>query len=431
MNLPTITVSQLNTYIKKMFDADLTFASVLLSGEISNLSPHYRSGHLYFSLKDANAGVKAVMFASDAARLRFRPENGMKVIAAGRVGVFERDGVYQIYVRQLIPDGAGALAAAFEQRKAKLLREGLFDAAHKRPLPPMPRRIGVITSPTGAALQDILKVLRRRYPLGEVVLAGVTVQGANAPGEITAAIRAFDRLRAADVILLARGGGSAEDLWCFNDEAIARAIYDCSIPIVTGIGHEVDVTIADYAADLRAPTPSAAAEMAAPDIAGLIAGAEALFGRLSAAAGQTLRRREEQRRALAARLNARAPGVYVASQLERLSLLSAALKRAAAGEGEARRRRLSLGRLALDKAAQGVLYENTARFSGAYQKLKTLNPLDVLLRGYAVVYAGEAIASSAAEIGVGDRVDVRLRDGVLKCEVKEKEGVTPDGGEKE
>ena len=299
MNLPVITVSQLNLYVKKMFDSDLTFASVILSGEISNLSPHYRSGHIYFSLKDDTSSVKAVMFAREAARLRFQPENGMKVLAIGRVSVFERDGVYQLYVKELQPDGAGALAVAFEQLKKRLEAKGLIDPAHKRPLPTFPRKIGVITSPTGAALQDILNIIGRRFPLCEVVVAGVTVQGNAAASEIIEAIGAFNRSKGADVLIVGRGGGSAEDLWCFNDERLAYAIYNSAIPVISAVGHETDFTIADFVSDVRAPTPSAAAELATPDIAELTYRLDALERALISA---SLRGVNERRTALEALL---------------------------------------------------------------------------------------------------------------------------------
>ncbi|MBR0509565.1 MAG: exodeoxyribonuclease VII large subunit [Clostridia bacterium] len=420
MKLPTVTVSQLNGYIKKMFDSDLTFASVLLSGEISNFSPHYRTGHLYFSLKDEHAGIKAVMFASDAGRLTFQPENGMKVIAEGRVSVFERDGVYQLYVRRLLPDGEGALAVAFEQLKKKLAAEGLFDPAHKKPLPAFPRRIGVVTSPGGAALQDVLKVLRRRYPLAEVILAGVTVQGASAPGEITAALKEMNEKNAADVILLVRGGGSAEDLWCFNDEGIARAVYNSRIPVVSGVGHEVDTTIADLVADLRAPTPSAAAEMAAPDLAQMAEVADALETRLHTAAKTALAMRRSRLELLRSRQSFASMAGVFAAERRRVETLQASMLRAVTGQLSAEKTRCTENRQALSALGENAVRQLRLRLTGDVSRLKGMNPLDVLLRGYAAVYSGDTIVSSAKEVAVGDTVEIRMCDGGLVCDVKEK-----------
>ena len=262
--MTVLTVSQLNFYIKSLMDNDENLRSVYLKGEISNLTDHYRTGHIYLSLKDEKCTLRGVMFAGNASRLRFRPENGMKVLVHGYVSVYNISGQYQIYIDDMQPEGIGALSLAFEQLKRKLSAEGLFDDKHKKPLPVLPERIGVITSPTGAAVQDILRILSRRYPIGEIVMSPVLVQGENAAAELTKAVRRFDRLGCADVIIIGRGGGSAEDLWAFNDESLARAIYDCRIPVVSGVGHETDFTICDLVADVRASTPSAAAEIVSP-----------------------------------------------------------------------------------------------------------------------------------------------------------------------
>ncbi|MGN1418913.1 MAG: exodeoxyribonuclease VII large subunit, partial [Acutalibacteraceae bacterium] len=260
-----LTVSQINTYIKSIIDYDTNLKNIYVSGEISNFTNHYRTGHFYFTLKDANAAIKVVMFRTSAQRVRFNVENGMKVIIRGSISVFERDGVYQLYAEDMMPDGIGALNLAFEQLKEKLSALGMFDSEHKKPLPAFPGKIGVITSPTGAAIHDIMTVLERRYPLAEIVLEGVRVQGENAADEIVKAIEKFNRYHACDVLIVGRGGGSLEDLWAFNEEKVAYAIFESEIPIISAVGHETDFTISDFVSDVRAATPSAAAEIAVPD----------------------------------------------------------------------------------------------------------------------------------------------------------------------
>ena len=260
-----VTVSQLNTYIRSRMEEDPTLQSLFVVGEISNFTDHYRSGHLYLSLKDEKSVIRAVMFAQYARRLRFRPEDGMKVIARGRVGVYEANGQYQLYIEDMQPDGLGALNLAFEQLKQKLEKEGLFARERKKPLPKYPERIGVITSPTGAAVQDITTILARRFPLAEIVFCPVLVQGEGAAPQIVKALEEMNRRQAADVIILGRGGGSLEDLWAFNEESVARAVAASEIPVISAVGHETDFTICDFAADCRAATPSAAAELAVPD----------------------------------------------------------------------------------------------------------------------------------------------------------------------
>ncbi len=260
-----LTVSQVNTYIKSIVDSDYKLKNVYICGEISNFTNHYRTGHFYFTLKDENSAIKAVMFRSNASRIRFMPENGMKVLVRCNISVYERDGIYQLYCEDMQPDGIGELTVAFEQLKKKLSDEGLFSDEHKKALPEYPSVIGVVTSPTGAALQDIINVLSRRYPSGQIVLAPVQVQGENAARQISDAIYEFNKKKAADVLIVGRGGGSIEDLWAFNEEIVARAIFNSEIPVISAVGHETDFTIADYVSDLRAPTPSAAAELAAPD----------------------------------------------------------------------------------------------------------------------------------------------------------------------
>ncbi len=260
-----LTVSQINTYLKSIIDSDYNLKNIYVSGEISNFTNHYRTGHFYFTLKDENSAIKAVMFRNAAQRISFEPENGMKVLVRANISLYERDGIYQLYCEDIIPEGVGELTLAFEQLKSKLEKRGMFSDEHKKALPVYPEKIGVITSPTGAALQDILSVLLRRYPSGEIVFEGVQVQGESACSQIAAAIRKFNRLKGADVLIVGRGGGSIEDLWAFNEEEVAEAIFESEIPIISAVGHETDFTISDFVSDMRAPTPSAAAEIVAPD----------------------------------------------------------------------------------------------------------------------------------------------------------------------
>lgn len=260
-----LTVSQINTYLKSIIDADYNLKNIYVSGEISNFTNHYRTGHFYFTLKDETSAVKAVMFRTAAQRVNFEVQNGMKVLVRANLSLYERDGVYQLYCEDIIPEGIGELTLAFEQLKDKLNKKGMFSDEHKKSLPEYPQKIGVITSPTGAALQDILTVLSRRYPSGEIVFEGVQVQGESAAHQIAEAIYKFNRLKGADVLIVGRGGGSIEDLWAFNEEEVAEAIFNSEIPVISAVGHETDFTIADFVSDMRAPTPSAAAEIVAPD----------------------------------------------------------------------------------------------------------------------------------------------------------------------
>ena len=390
-------VAELTRRIKNLLDGEDALQRIWVRGEVSNYKV-YPSGHHYFTIKDEEATLKAVMFRREASRLRFRPESGMKVIALGRITVYPRDGVYQLYVSELVPDGAGDLDAAFRQLKEKLDREGLFDAAHKKPIPAFPTRIAVITSPAGAAVRDIIRVASARFPLAKLRILPVRVQGEEAPGEIAAAIRRANEWRCADLIITGRGGGSLEDLWAFNDERVARAIYASEIPVISAVGHEPDVTIADYVADLRAATPSNAAELAVPDRAELhtaIAAMKKRMGNVLTARVENSRRRLDQ---LRERWVLAEPGAFIADR--RLALDHAAAMLLSAYRGS-----LSTGRARLAKNAAA---------------LDAMSPLKVLSRGYAIAETEEGrILRSCAETAPGQRIGLRMSDGRLNCRVLE------------
>ncbi len=391
-----LSVTQLNTYIRSLFDGDEHLTHVFVSGEISNFTDHYRSGHLYFSLKDERCIVKAVMFAQSAGRLRFRPEDGMRVIVRGRVGVYEASGQYQVYVDDMQPDGLGALNLAYEQLKARLEKEGLFAQERKRPIPRFPHSIGVVTSPTGAAVHDIFSILARRYPLAEVVFCPVQVQGDTAAGQISEAIGRLNRLRCADVIIVGRGGGSLEDLWAFNEERVARAVAASEIPVISAVGHETDFTICDFVADLRAPTPSAAAELAVPDSDELLAAVEALKSRLNLAVNSDLKSRRNRLDSLRNSRGMLGPHEWIAA------------------------RRIRTDRL-LDEllnGAQSRVKFRKARLSELSGRLDTLSPLAVLARGYAIARKeGGTAVPSVKCTSAGETLRLLLRDGELRCTV--------------
>lgn len=392
-----LTVSQINRYISSKIKEDKKIQGILVSGEISGFTNHAKTGHLYFTLKDRECAIKAVMFNSMAVRLKFAPQNGMKVIVAADVRVFERDGVYQLYVSDMQPDGLGALYLAFEQLKEKLLYEGIFDEAHKKPLPKMPRKIGIITSLDAAALQDMLNILSRRYPIAEVTIFPALVQGANAPESLCSAIRYADSLKL-DLLICGRGGGSPEDLAAFNNEALARCIYDCNTPIISAVGHETDTSIADLAADLRAPTPSVAAELAVPDISvlynGLSAAEKALDNTFLTRIEASFHRLE----LLSERLEAASPKGKLAALSEKII------------SGE---KRLSAAyKMGLQRAA-GDISERAAR-------LDSLSPLKTLSRGYSIVYKDNKPINSAEKVSVGDTIRIRFSDGEVSASVSEK-----------
>lgn len=397
-NTLVLSVSQLNRYIKMNFDADENLANIFISGEISNFTNHYRTGHLYFTLKDDSAAVRAVMFNSSAKRLKFMPEDGMKVIARGRVSVYEASGQYQLYVDDMQPDGVGALNLAYEQLKEKLQKEGLFSELHKKPLPPYPEKVGVITSPTGAAVRDIINVLGRRFPYAEIVFCPVLVQGDGAHLQLTDAVNLFNSERAADVIIIGRGGGSIEDLWEFNDEGLARAVYNSDIPVISAVGHETDFTICDFVADMRAPTPSAAAELAVPDANELQYALSALKNRTFLNVSSGIADRRSRLEYLTSKGALKSPDEMLSNRSQRL-----------------------------DTAFSKMLssYENRiggkkVEFISAATALSKLDPMSVLMRGFAFVSDknGKNVYSSQA-LAKGDKINVRFHDGSAVCEVKE------------
>lgn len=393
----TYTVSELTQRIKNLLDGDPDLTNINVRGELSNYKI-YPSGHHYFTIKDGDATLKAVMFRQAASRLRFQPQNGLKIIAFGRISVYPRDGAYQLYVNELTPDGVGDLHIAFEQLKEKLLREGLFDPSHKRPIPEFPERIAVITSSAGAAVRDIIRVSTKRYPLAKLMILSVRVQGAEAPPEIVSAIRYANQHRLADLIITGRGGGSIEDLWAFNDERVARAIYASEIPVISAVGHEPDVTISDFVSDLRAATPSNAAELAVPDREELLGNVSGLQTRLR----QGIRNRLEGDRLRLKRLREHrvlsSPSVYV----------------------DDRRVALDHSTDRLIAAARGLLAARMLQLSGCAAKLDAMSPLKVLARGYAIPQRSDGhVLRRTADATPGEDLLLRISDGSLRCRILE------------
>lgn len=396
----TLSVSQLNGIIKGLVDADPRLGDVCVRGELSNYKI-YPSGHHYFTLKDAESSIRCVMFKSSAAKLRFRPESGMGVTAFGRVSVYPRDGAYQLYCSALLPEGTGDLQVAFEQLKRKLDEEGLFAREHKKPLPRYPERIAIITSSAGAAVHDMIRILSRRWPLTKVILLPVRVQGAEAPPEIVGAIRYANEFKVADLIITGRGGGSIEDLWAFNDERVARAIYASELPVISAVGHEPDVTIADYVADARASTPSNAAEIAVPDIAEFT---EALRS-------YEIRASQAMTKKLAA----------LRTRLESIGTKRVMLDPSAAIDD--RRIALDRSRDRLISAQEHINAEKKHEYVRLTAALDAMSPLKVLSRGYALVSgASGKVIKSIDTLEKGDAVSVRLTDGTAECAVT---GVRP------
>jgi len=397
MENAVLSVTELNNHIKDLMDSDLLLMGLAVKGEISNYKL-YPSGHHYFTLKDAESSIRCVMFKGNASKLRFTPENGMGVTAVGRVTVFPRDGGYQLYCTELLPAGMGDLHIAFEQLKDKLSKEGLFDASNKKPLPRYPQTIAIITSSAGAAVRDMIRILGKRWPLTKVVVLPVRVQGAEAPPEIVGAIRYANRFKVGDLIITGRGGGSIEDLWAFNDERVARAIYESEIPVISAVGHEPDVTIADYVADLRAATPSNAAELAVPDMSEM----RETLSSLEIRTMQAMRKKLSEKRARLADLSSRRvlqnPTAYV----------------------DQKRLELDSTHNALVSRYERLVNLKKQKYIHYAASLDALSPLKVLGRGYSITTDENGSAVSSAEaVGVGDKLNVHLKSGALKCSVDE------------
>lgn len=392
-----LTVTQVNTYIKALLDESAPLRNIYISGEISNFTHYYRTGHLYFTLKDESSQLKAVMFSSNASRLRFQAENGMKVICRGRISVYSKSGEYQLYVDDMQPDGVGALSLAFEQLKKKLSQEGLFDEVHKKPIPPFPSKIGVATSNIGAAVEDIKNITARRYPLAEIIICPTVVQGENAPADIVRSIKMLDGFDGIDVIILGRGGGSAEDLWAFNSEEVARAVFACETPIVSAVGHETDFTICDFVSDLRAPTPSAAAELVCPDI-------NKLYSDLS--------------------VKKNALDFYITNRIETLEQdLCDITQNGAFADAEsffaAYQDNLEVLSERLNDAFSFTIDDKENKFLNASARLEALSPLSVLMRGYCVASKNGKAVKSKKDIKKDDELTLRFADGRVDISVGE------------
>lgn len=396
---PILTVTQLNEYIKGIIDSDKVLSGLTVKGEISNFTAH-KTGHLYFTIKDEGSLIKAVMFRSAASKLRFAPENGLKIIATGRVSAFVRDGSYQIYVESLQPDGVGELTIAYEQLKKKLQAEGLFDPAKKKKIPKYPARVGVITSPTGAAIRDIVNVLSRRFPYAKMVLFPTLVQGAEAAPQLISGLRYFNDTHSADVIIIGRGGGSIEDLWAFNSEELARAVFASEIPVISAVGHEIDFTICDFVADLRAPTPSAAAELAVPETNEMIRKIHNVVGHMQMLLDRGLKLRRQNLTALADRPIFTQPLRLLDGP--RMALVSDTQR--------------------IAHAMETLTQEKKRRFAADAAKLEALSPMAVLLRGYSAAFGEHGkLIRSVEDAECGDKIALSVSDGTIYTEVVGKE----------
>lgn len=386
---PILTVAQLNAYVKQMIDGNTFLSNVWIKGEISNFTNH-RTGHFYFTIKDPDSLIRAVMFKGAASKLKFLPENGMKVLARGRVSAFVRDGQYQIYVEEMEPDGVGSLYIAFEQLRRKLEAEGLFAPERKRPLPKIPTRIGIITSPTGAAVRDMINVTKRRFPYARLTLFPSLVQGPGAAAQLVEGINYFNANQSVDVIIIGRGGGSIEDLWAFNDEVLARTVAASAIPVISAVGHETDFTICDFAADMRAPTPSAAAEIAVPDTAELKRKIGNIVGHMELALTKSIGTRRTQLGTLAKSRALTSPKNFIDDK--RMLLLSLTSR--------------------LESDMKLSITESRSRFASLTASLEALNPMSVISRGYSAVFAPDGkLIKSTKQINTGDRFTFRTTDG--------------------
>ncbi len=391
-----ISVSQLNKYIKAVFDENDILKNIYVSGEISNFKDYYRSGHYYFTLKDENAAIKCVMFSSHAQKLKFKPEDGMKVVCRGRVSVYEKSGEYQIYAEDMQPLGTGSYLIAYNQLKERLEKKGFFDESNKKPLPYFPQKIGVATSLIGDAVEDIKNISARRYPLAELVIVQTKVQGENAPNDIASSIKMLDEA-GVDVIIVGRGGGSIEDLWAFNSEIVAQSIYECSTPVVSAVGHEADFTICDLVADKRAPTPSAAAEIICPDISTVYKDINTLKEKLNIYVNSKIDNLDQEVSNLSNSSVLTNCGSYVDMNLAKVDEYYNKIVR-----------RYSDG-----------LENCSLRYSSLVDSLEALSPLAVLKRGYTYTTKNDAIVRNSDELNIDDNISVTFHDGKIKCIVKE------------
>ena len=393
--MKVITVKELNAYIKNKLDSDSNLYGICIRGEISNFKHHY-TGHMYMSLKDESASVKAVMFRSGAAGLKFVPKNGMRVMAFGRVSVFERDGQYQLYIDAMSPDGIGQLYAAFEQLKAKLGKMGIFDEEHKKPIPKYPQTVGVVTAPNGAAVRDIINVISRRFPASDIKIYPALVQGAGAADSVCSGIEYFNDKMNADVLIVGRGGGSIEDLWAFNEEKVAMAIYNSKIPVISAVGHETDFAIADFAADLRAPTPSAAAELAVPSAKELkdrLANSRAL---LLKSLGELVRHKAAALDALVSRRVFKEPLLMLEDKFRALDNCAERLR----------------------NSYDSILDKKKNRLKECVYRLGALNPVNVLERGYSVAVCENKVVKKTEDVQCGQKLSLRVTDGTIDCMVE-------------
>lgn len=390
-----ISVSQLNFYIKSLLDNDMNLNAVFITGEISNLTDHYKSGHIYLSLKDEKSVLKAVMFSGNARRLKFKPENGMKVLVCGRVTVYEPTGQYQLYIEEMQPAGMGELSLAYEQLKNKLEKLGMFDSSRKKPIPKFPKTVGVITSPTGAAIQDIKNILTRRFPCVDIVIAPVLVQGENAPEQLVDAVNKMDFYNLADVIIIGRGGGSIEDLWAFNSEELAFAIYNCNTPVISAVGHETDFTICDFVSDLRAPTPSAAAELAVPDKNELIAYYNSQRQYIYSMLDAKLQSHYKELKEIQGDININSPITQINNYYNSLKIHK-------------------------EKVLKGLSFDfekNSQKINSIANQLEALNPVAVLKRGYSFSEKDGKVLTSVKQVKKDDIIDINLTDGKISAKV--------------
>ena len=408
-----ITVTQLNKYIKNLLETDINLSQVSVNGEISNLKLH-SSGHCYMTIKDESSAIRAVMFKTYASSLNFTPENGMKITATGKISLYERDGQYQMYIFSMQPDGLGDLHVEFEKLKAKLTAEGIFDTSHKKNIPKIPRAIGVITSPTGAAIRDIINVATRRYPLAEILICPVLVQGENSARQIANAIEYMNRENLADVLIVGRGGGSIEDLWSFNEEIVAYAIYNSDIPVISAVGHETDFTISDFVADLRAPTPSAAAEIAVPSVLELKSNVTMYLNRMINITRQTV----ELKRSKVEGFSLKSPIDYINQNRLRIDNTMQKISNTITECVIKNKNKTDVLSHKILNLAETSFADKSKQLALNIAKLDALSPLKVMTRGYAVAQNKDCILKSVNNTKKGDEIKVKLIDGTLDCTVE-------------